>query len=126
MVTGHMCPLVTGLGTKGAGQFPWARTRAVAGSAQGSWEPHKAEVVGWGAGSGYMIMFSRACFSQPAVQKHRDEQVPQRRPEYLRWRRRVRGQGNPRPCLGRGSPTVSMKGSVLIISRMKGTAEDLP
>lgn len=36
---------------------------------------------------------------QPAVQKHRDEQVPQGRPEYL-WRRRVRGLG-----LGLGEPT---------------------
>lgn len=56
---------------------------------------------------------------QPAVQKHGDEQVPQGRPEYL-WRRRIRGLVlGGAPPLRQGSPTVTMKGSVLIISRTK-------
>lgn len=58
---------------------------------------------------------------QPAVQEHGDEQVPQGRPEYL-WRRRVRGLGlGAPPSSASCSPTVTMKGSVLIISRMKET-----
>lgn len=57
---------------------------------------------------------------QPAVEKHGDEQVPQRWPEDLWcWGEVRRGLGSR--AWGWGSPTVMMKGSVLIISKTKDT-----
>lgn len=77
-----------------------------------------------GAGGAHDHVLQRV-LGQPAVQKHGDEQVPQRRPEDLRGggsggRGRGQGPGGQGPGSG-SSPTVMMKGSVLIISRTKDT-----
>lgn len=58
---------------------------------------------------------------QPAVKEHRDEQVPQRRPEDLRARQVRQASARAGRQAGGSSLTVMMKGSVLIISRTKDT-----
>lgn len=77
--------------------------QGMASCALGSWGPRRGEAGGEGRGRGEPTLPRAArpaahnhvlqgVLGQPAVQKHRDEQVPQWWPEYLR-RRRVRGRG---------------------------------
>lgn len=121
----HMCPPVTGLGTKGAGQLPWARTRAWQAVPRGPGEPHKAEaVVGVGGREWLTIIFSRACL---ASQQFRNTGMNRFRSggQNICGGDGSGGRGLGGPCLGRRLTHRDDEGQRVDHLQDEGHAEDL-
>ena len=121
----HMCLPATGLGTKGVGQLPWARTRAWQVMPWGPGEPHRGEAVVGVGGRGWLtIMFSRACL---ASQQFRNTGMNRFRSggQNICGGDGSGGRGLGGPCLGQRLTHRDDEGQRVDHLQDEGHAEDL-